>query len=64
VMTDPVYIGMAVTAHDDSGPLCTVTFDRVCSTTFLPADLYDDFLINFKDYALIADKYLDVVLWP
>jgi len=22
-MTDPVYIGMAVTAHNDSGPLCT-----------------------------------------
>jgi len=64
VMTDPVYIGMAVTAHDDSGPLCTATFDRQCPTIFLTTDLYDDFLINFKDYALIADKYLEVILWP
>jgi hypothetical protein len=64
VMTDPVYIGMAVTAHEDSGPLATATFDRACSAEFLSSDVYDDFMINFKDYALIADKYLEEILWP
>ncbi|NIT59830.1 MAG: hypothetical protein GWN00_27500 [Aliifodinibius sp.] len=64
VMTDPVYIGMAVTAHEDSGPLATAKFDRVCSNTFLPTDTYSDFLINLKDYSLIASKYLDELLWP
>jgi len=64
VMTDPVYIGMAVTAHNDTGPLCTAQFDRVCSNTFLSTDVYSDFIINLKDYALIADKYLEEILWP
>jgi hypothetical protein len=64
VMTDPVYIGMVVTAHNDTGPLATATFDRVCSDTFLLTDMYSDFIINLKDYALIADKYLEQVLWP
>jgi len=64
VMTDPVYIGMVVTAHNDSGPLATAQFDRVCSDTFLLTDVYSDFIINLKDYALIADKYLEEILWP
>jgi len=64
VMTDPVYIGMVVTAHEDSGPLATAQFDRVCSDTFLLTDVYSDFIINLKDYALIADKYLEEILWP
>jgi hypothetical protein len=64
VMTDPVYIGLAVTAHNDTGPLCTAKFDRVCSNTFLTTDTYSDFLINLKDYSLIASKYLDEMLWP
>jgi hypothetical protein len=64
VMTDPVYIGMVVTSHDNSGPVATATFDRVCSETFLLTDVYSDFIINLKDYALIADKYLEEILWP
>ncbi|MHC4230660.1 MAG: hypothetical protein ACYSW0_24755, partial [Planctomycetota bacterium] len=64
VMTDPVYIGLAVTAHEDSGPLATAKFDRVCSPTFLPTDTYSDFLINLKDYSLIAEAYLEEILWP
>jgi hypothetical protein len=64
VMTDPVHIGLAVTAHNDTGPLCTAKFDRVCSSMFLTTDTYSDFLINLKDYSLIADKYLEEMLWP
>ncbi|MDH4241268.1 MAG: LamG domain-containing protein, partial [Phycisphaerae bacterium] len=30
----------------------------------LRTDLYEDKKINFKDYALIADKYLEEILWP
>jgi len=63
-MTDPVYIGMVVSAHDDSGPLCTATFDRQCPATFLTTDLYDDFLINFKDYSLLTGSWLEEILWP
>jgi hypothetical protein len=64
VMTDPVHIGLAVTAHNDSGPLATAAFDRVCSPTFLTTDTYGDFLINLKDYALISEAYLEEILWP
>jgi hypothetical protein len=64
VMTDPVYIGMAVTAHEDNGPLATARFDRLCSNTFLFTDVYSDFIINLKDYSLIADQYLEEMLWP
>ncbi len=29
-----------------------------------PADLYTDDLINFKDFAILADSWLDEQLWP
>jgi hypothetical protein len=60
-MTDPVYVGLAVTSHTD-GTLTTATFDRVC--TFSGAELYEDGVIDFKDYAVFADNWLNEVLWP
>jgi hypothetical protein len=60
-MTDPVYIGLAVTSHA-SGALTTATFDRAC--TFSGADLRADSIVDFKDYAVLADSWLDEVLWP
>jgi len=27
-------------------------------------DLFDDEIINFKDYARLLDEWLDEVLWP
>ncbi|UCG56616.1 MAG: hypothetical protein JSU70_17345 [Phycisphaerales bacterium] len=61
VMTDPVYIGLAVTSHTD-GVLETATFDREC--TFSMAEIHADGLIDFKDYAALADAWLDELLWP
>jgi hypothetical protein len=60
-MTDPVYIGLAVTSHVD-GTLTTAMFDRAC--TFSAAELHQDGVIDFKDYALFADAWLDELLWP
>jgi hypothetical protein len=60
-MTDPVYIGLAVTSHTD-GTLTTATFDRAC--TFSAAELQEDGVIDFKDYAVLADAWLDELLWP
>ncbi|UCG56239.1 MAG: LamG domain-containing protein [Phycisphaerales bacterium] len=60
-MTDPVYIGLAVTSHTD-GVLETATFDREC--TFSVAELNADGVIDFKDYAALADTWLDEALWP
>ena len=62
-MSQNVYIGMAVTSHS-SGELCTATFDRACSTDFLPVDVFDDNLINFIDYAVLSTQWLDEVSWP
>jgi len=62
-MSQNVYIGMAVTSHSN-GELCTATFDRECSAEFLPADLFDDNVINFIDYAVLMTQWLDEVLWP
>ncbi len=60
-MTDPVYIGLAVTSHSD-GELATVTFDRMC--TFSAAELHQDDVIDFKDFAVFADTWLGELLWP
>jgi hypothetical protein len=60
-MTDPVYIGLAVTSHVD-GTLTTATFDRAC--TFSAAELHQDGVIDFADYAVLADVWLDELLWP
>jgi hypothetical protein len=60
-MTDPVYIGLAVTSHTD-GVLETATFDREC--TFSLGELHVDGVVDFKDYAELADTWLDERLWP
>ena len=60
-MTDPVYIGLAVTSHV-SGTLTTATLDRAC--VFSAADLHQDGVIDFKDYAILTDSWLDELLWP
>ncbi len=60
-MTDPVYIGLAVTSHV-AGTLTTATFDRACA--FSAAELHPDGVIDFKDYAVLADSWLDELLWP
>ena len=60
-MTDPVYIGLAVTSHV-SGTLTTATFDRAC--VFSAAELHQDGVIDFKDFAVLADSWLEELLWP
>ncbi len=60
-MTDPVYIGLAVTSHA-AGTLTTATFDRACA--FSAADLHADGVVNFKDFAVLADSWLEELLWP
>jgi hypothetical protein len=61
VLTGPVYIGLAVTSHVD-GTLTTATFDRAC--VFSAADLHVDGIVDFKDYAVLVDSWLEQVLWP
>ena len=61
VLTGPVYIGLAVTSHVD-GTLTTATFDRAC--VFSASDLRVDGIVDFKDYAVLADSWLEEILWP
>jgi len=61
VLTGPVYIGLAVTSHVD-GTLTTATFDRAC--VFSASDLRVDGIVDFKDYAVLADSWLEELLWP
>jgi len=61
VLTGPVYIGLAVTSHVD-GTLTTATFDRAC--VFSASDLRMDGIVDFKDYAVLADSWLEEILWP
>ena len=61
VLTDPVYVGLAVTSHVD-GTLTTATFDRAC--VFSACDLRADGIVDFKDYAVLVDSWLEVVWWP
>jgi hypothetical protein len=60
-MTDPVYIGLAVTSHSDDD-LSTVTFDRACA--YSAGELQRDDVIDFKDFAILADTWLGELLWP
>ena len=62
-MSENVYIGMALTSHDYANE-CTATFDRACADEFVPIDLSDDRVINFKDYAVLMSQWLDKVYWP
>ncbi|MCJ7675646.1 MAG: LamG domain-containing protein, partial [Sedimentisphaerales bacterium] len=34
------------------------------STFSIPADLHQDGVINFKDFAKLADSWLEEILWP
>jgi hypothetical protein len=61
VLTGPVYVGLAVTSHVD-GTLTTATFDRAC--TFSAAELHVDGVVDFRDFAVLADSWLDELLWP
>jgi hypothetical protein len=60
-MTDPVYIGLAATSHSD-GQLTTATLDRGC--VFSGAELQRDDIIDFKDFAILANTWLEILLWP
>ena len=62
-MTDPVYIGMAVTSHT-AGTLCTAHIDRACSTDFIPADVLADDIVDFKDYSELILEWLEEGEWP
>jgi len=66
-MPEMVYIGLAVTSHDNNpGIYTTARFNSVCDTSFggLLPDLTGDDLVNFTDYANLLDRFLDEELWP
>jgi len=66
-MPETVYIGLAVTSHDNAtGIYTTARFNSVCDSSFggLLPDLTGDDLVNFTDYANLLDKFLDEELWP
>jgi hypothetical protein len=65
-MTDPVYIGLAVTSHDNAaGVYTTATFDQDCDLSFASlAELLADGIIDFFDYALLMQHYLKEQLYP
>ena len=60
-MTDPVYIGLAATSHV-VGTLTTATFDRDC--IFSGAEFFEDGIIDFKDFAFVAEEWLEEQMWP
>jgi len=66
-MPETVYIGLAVTSHDNAtGIYTTARFNSVCDSSFggLLPDLTGDDLVNFTDYANLLDRFLDEELWP
>jgi hypothetical protein len=66
-MPETVYIGLAVTSHDNgAGIFTTATFNSVCDTSFggLLPDLTGDDLVNFVDYANLLDRFLDEDFFP
>jgi hypothetical protein len=38
--------------------------DWLASGAGLAADLHQDNVINFKDFAVLADSWLEEILWP
>jgi len=70
--TDPVRIGM--TQEGNNGFLGmiddvriynrAVTREEILSLIGSPIDLNEDKVIDFKDYAVLADQWLDERLWP
>jgi hypothetical protein len=66
-MPETVYIGLAVTSHDNNpGIYTTATFNSVCDTSFggLLPELTGDDLVNFTDYAALMDRFLDEDFFP
>jgi hypothetical protein len=66
-MPETVYIGLAVTSHDNAaGIYTTATFNNICDSSFggLLAELTGDGLINFEDYAVIGSRWLDEDVYP
>jgi len=66
-MPETVYIGLAVTSHDNAaGIYSTVTFNSACDSSFggLLPDLAKDNLINFVDYAVLMSRWLEEQLYP
>ncbi len=66
-MPETVYIGLAVTSHDNAaGIYTTATFNSVCDSSFggLPPELTGDDLVNFVDYAALMDRFLDEDFFP
>ena len=64
-MPETVYIGLAVTSHDNNpGIYTTAQFDPVCDLSFAEmAELFDDGIINFKDYAKLMQWWLEKQLF-
>jgi len=66
-MPETVYIGLAVTSHDNAaGIYTTATFNNVCDSSFggLLSELTGDGLIDFADYAVIGSRWLDEDVYP
>ena len=67
-MPQTVYIGLAVTSHDNAaGIYTTATFNSVCDSSFgglLPDLTGGDDLVNFVDYAALMDRFLDEDFFP
>jgi len=66
-MPETVYIGLAVTSHDNgAGIYTTATFNNVCDSSFggLLPELTGDDLVNFTDYASLMDRFLDEDFFP
>jgi hypothetical protein len=66
-MPETVYIGLAVTSHDNAaGIYTTARFNSVCDTSFggMPSDLAENGFINFVDYAVLMDRFLDEDFFP
>ena len=77
LVAQPLYMGGDATSERWSGWLSDVRiYERALSSAQIPwlagktepfsepFDLYEDGAVDFKDYALLADVFLDEVLWP
>jgi hypothetical protein len=64
-MPETVYIGLAVTSHDNAvGIYTTARFNSVCDSSLVGPDLAEDGLVNFVDYAALMDRWLEEGEWP
>jgi hypothetical protein len=64
-MPETVYIGLAVTSHDNAaGIYTTARFNSVCDSSLVGPDLAEDGLVNFVDYAALMDRFLDEDFFP